>query len=718
MRLLFIHISLLFTSLSALAQGYEIRPLDINTRAAEYAPFIIDNQFYFCSNKKVKTIEAYRDANGDYPSKLFSTFIDANRTIAKSASVLPTPISTHNNEGPLSMTADGQTLFYTGTVSSNNRNKVGNTGIFISRKTEKGWSDPEAFSFNTTEHSFDLAHPAISPDGKTLYFTSNQPGGFGGTDLYQSVWNGQNWSTPINLGPAVNSPSNEIMPYLFLGKTLYFASDRLGGKGGYDLYCLSLEKPQAAVTALEEPINSTANDFSICFFPDGENGFFASNRNGSDDLFELHLQFPTFSACEENYKIELCYYIEETKIEQVDSLPFVYEWDFGDGTTARGLANEHCFPGPGDYEIYLNINDTVTKTVYGQVSHYSLPIAHTNLPYIISDDSLGVNEWHSFKASKEEFIDFSPSAFFWIFGEGQRMRGDSVDFRFEQEGFYPIVLGAIDLSGESPRLGCVTKTIQVGNPPKPIEESMAEEETANQEESTSSELDQTDHDISNEEKDNVYFVEVAQSDTQLSIHDAYFEKVNYEITERYTEEDSTYRYTVGESDQALKLYSIYKELVQLGYNKSVVKESMIEDFKEETTQKGWNLPDSIRLAINNQLKKFSDIQFAYDKATIEPESYSNLDYIISVLQNQPELGLAVTAHTDSIGTADHNMKLSKARAKSVVSYIVSKGIAPERLFASGRGESQPIAPNETDEGRALNRRVQFEIVLREEKTSR
>lgn len=717
MRLLLLHIIFLLSCISSFSQGYEISKLDLNTRASEYGPFVLGNQFYFCSNKKVKTIEAYKDANGDFPSKIFNASIGAEMEINKSNQALPSPISTHNNEGPLVITADGQTIYYTGTIPSNNRNKVGNTGIFISHKTEKGWSSPEDFPFNTTEHSFDTGHPTLSPDGKTLYFSSNQPGGLGGTDLYKSEWTGAAWGQPENLGPRINSDKNEILPYLFQGKTLYFSSNKDGGAGGYDLYMTSVEKENSAVISLEAPINSEANDFSICFFPDGENGFFASNRDGNDDIYKMHLNFPEFASCEENYKIELCYFIEETKIEQVDSLPFVYEWDYGDGTTARGLANEHCFPGPGDYEIYLNINDTVTKTIYGQVSHYSLPIAHTNLPYIESADSLGINEWHTFKASKEEFIDFTPSTFFWIFGDGQRTRGDSADFRFAQEGYYPIILGAIDITGESPRLGCVTKTIKVGNPPEPIEESVAtlgDEENAE----ASGEIDQTDHNISNEETENVYFVEVAQSDKQLSIHDPYFEKVTYEITERFTEEDSTYRYTVGESDQALQLYTIYKELVQLGYNQSVVKESILEDFKEETTQKGWNLPDSIRLAINNQLKKFSDIQFAYDKATIEPESFENLDYIISVLQNQPELGLAVTAHTDSLGTAEHNMKLSKERARSVVGYFVSKGIAQDRLFASGKGESQPIASNETEEGRALNRRVQFEIVLREDQSKK
>ncbi len=105
-----------------------------------------------------------------------------------------------------------------------------------------------------------------------------------------------------------------------------------------------------------------------------------------------------------------------------------------------------------------------------------------------------------------------------------------------------------------------------------------------------------------------------------------------------------------------------------------------------------------------------NIFFEFDKADLKPESYPELDRVVELMKKYPNIKVEIAGHTDSIGSEAYNLRLSQRRAEAVVKYLVSKGIDPSRLIAKGYGESQPIAPNDTEEGRALNRRVEFRII--------
>ena len=105
-----------------------------------------------------------------------------------------------------------------------------------------------------------------------------------------------------------------------------------------------------------------------------------------------------------------------------------------------------------------------------------------------------------------------------------------------------------------------------------------------------------------------------------------------------------------------------------------------------------------------------NIFYDFDKATLRPESVSELDRLLELLHNNTTMKIELSSHTDSKGTDDYNMKLSQARAQSVVDYLINKGINKDRLVAKGYGESQPIATNDTDEGRQMNRRSEFKIL--------
>jgi OOP family OmpA-OmpF porin len=104
-----------------------------------------------------------------------------------------------------------------------------------------------------------------------------------------------------------------------------------------------------------------------------------------------------------------------------------------------------------------------------------------------------------------------------------------------------------------------------------------------------------------------------------------------------------------------------------------------------------------------------DVNFDFDKWNIKPEYYPNLDMQVDLLKRNPDMTVEIQGHTDNIGPKEYNQGLSERRANAVMNYLVKKGIAKERLSAKGYGFSAPLASNETKEGRAKNRRVQFSV---------
>ncbi|HTE10743.1 MAG TPA: OmpA family protein, partial [Chitinophagaceae bacterium] len=111
-----------------------------------------------------------------------------------------------------------------------------------------------------------------------------------------------------------------------------------------------------------------------------------------------------------------------------------------------------------------------------------------------------------------------------------------------------------------------------------------------------------------------------------------------------------------------------------------------------------------------QVVRLNNVFFDFDKFDLRPESFVELDRVVDLLKENPGIEIEMSAHTDSKGSDDYNMKLSDNRAKSVSQYIISKGIASSRIVSQGYGETKPVAGNETDDGRQLNRRVEFKIM--------
>ncbi len=201
-------------------------------------------------------------------------------------------VNTPYHESNAVLSSDGNTLYftrnnYTKDQFRTSKNKTNKLKIYVStRKDENSeWSEAKELPFNSNEYS--TSHPALSPDGKTLYFSSDRPGGFGESDLWKVALEGDSIAAiPVNLGAQINTPGRDGFPYVSETGLIYFSSDGRAGLGGLDIFVLD----GTTVQTLGEPINSTSDDFAFVVNEAENTGYLSSNRANDpldDDIYSF-----------------------------------------------------------------------------------------------------------------------------------------------------------------------------------------------------------------------------------------------------------------------------------------------------------------------------------------------------------------------------------------------------------------------------------------------
>lgn len=262
-----------------------------NSRRADFSPMYLDNkydQLFFTSSTEKATGEKKSEITGMKKSDIY-----VSKKNERGEWERPEPVegelNTDMDEGIVSFSPDGQTMYLT----KARRSLTSNTSveIYTSTRSDAKWSAATKFEI-TADTISAVGHPAVSPDGKYLYFSSDMPGGFGGKDIWR-VSIGERLGSLVNLGPQINTEGDEMFPYMRTDSLIYFASDGHPGFGGLDMFKARLNSTgdRWSVENLGLPLNSTGDDFGITFGP-GETGFFSSNRgdgNGRDHIYSFEL---------------------------------------------------------------------------------------------------------------------------------------------------------------------------------------------------------------------------------------------------------------------------------------------------------------------------------------------------------------------------------------------------------------------------------------------
>ncbi len=236
-------------------------PDEVNKFRLQYFPVLtVDNQQIIYTAQGIE-----RDEN-----LVISYKKDGKWTPAESISPF---INSSFNEGACTISADGRTLIFT---SCNGRQSMGSCDLYITYRVGDSWSIPK--NLGPTVNSIDWeSQPALSADGKTLYFASSRPGGLGARDIWVTQLEGTDWTKPQNLGSNVNTSEDDITPFIHVnGQSLFFSSKGRQGMGGYDMYlCTKEGNGWSKPVNLGYPINTFNDEVGIFITADGQNAYFS-----------------------------------------------------------------------------------------------------------------------------------------------------------------------------------------------------------------------------------------------------------------------------------------------------------------------------------------------------------------------------------------------------------------------------------------------------------
>ncbi|WP_286971039.1 carboxypeptidase regulatory-like domain-containing protein, partial [Flavobacterium sp. UBA4854] len=277
---------------------YKIEDAGVNSKYSDYGSFVYNNKLYFASARDTGNfVKRKHTWTGEYFTNIYNADLDPSTGGASKVNKFKSAINTKFHEASPVFTRDGKTVYFTrNNYINGKKGKDDNKTTLIKLyKAELGkdnkWTNIAELPFNSDNYS--TAHPALSPDEKTLYFASDMPGSIGQSDLYKvSINPNGGYGTPENLGNTINTEGKETFPYLTSENEIYFASDGHPGLGGLDVFVANIDNNGkiSNIQNVGSDVNSPKDDFAYIIDPETRRGFFSSNKDGgqgSDDIYKF-----------------------------------------------------------------------------------------------------------------------------------------------------------------------------------------------------------------------------------------------------------------------------------------------------------------------------------------------------------------------------------------------------------------------------------------------
>jgi len=642
----------------------------------------------------------------------------------------------HTEYAP-SISANGRTLIY-------ESNKDGSWKLYLTRFENDQWSDEISLdSINTYGDSIDvISGPNFSYDGNRIYFHASFDGGQGSEDIYFSERVGEAWTKPQNMGPDINSRSFDGFPTITTdGKTLYFArnsknipegvtefcyeiyasqktdsgwteptvlpypvnlgcekapkimadnrtlifaSYREGGIGGFDLYQTQLNSDGDWTTPIPlKYVNTTDNDLFSCISASGELMYFSKMK----DIYSVKIpeEFRQF----QNVTIQGIIRDADTKEGLAAKMRIT------DANTSEMISSFDNNPSDGYYSIVLSAgrayNLEVRKDDYSSALYYYdlrdiksyqeyeqnidlFTTAHLNVNIydielydplkatitVKNDIGRTIDVVESDGVNWKTRVDLPIGSAYTIDVESKNFKPKSFSIDLTGLILYRVYEEDIELIPE-----------KVGVPIN-VKDLLSDGSVS------SSQLI-----IRNTTRNE----EIVISGNQT---------INLRVGDRYMVEASSDRgyafnsTEIGISNEG-KLQTINEETGEVEENSKGV------ELKLQPLAKDANLT-------------LKDIYFESNSSSLFESSFEELDRVIKLMKSYPSMKIEIAAHTDDVGSAAYNTRLSKERANSVISYITGNNIPADKLISKGYGESSPVVPNDSEENRAKNRRVELKIL--------
>lgn len=349
---------------------------------------------------------------------------------------------TPRHDGPVSFSGDFKTMVFSQQRPSGVNRNYDPLGLYFAENVDGEWVNIRPFEYNDPFTWF--FSPALSKDGRTLFFAADYKDAIGGFDIYTSTRKGDVWSKPENLGPGVNTDGNELYPFIHSSGRLYFSSDGHDNNvGGYDLFQSALIKGiWTKAIKLSSPFNSLSNDYHIYFEDDFKSGYLTSEKGGgSKDIYFFSTDIPSFDSPQPIRKTYYKYRIYDRKLDTVDTALFRYSWVINDTLEVPGYDIIYKFPEPGVYRLKLNVYDIELDTLLKPQTFKTLVIKLNEQAVITCPDSARVNEQVEFDGSESYLPGFNAGRYLWEFGDGTYGQGIRVTHTYIYPGRYRVILG-------------------------------------------------------------------------------------------------------------------------------------------------------------------------------------------------------------------------------------------------------------------------------------
>lgn len=566
-------------------------------------------------------------------------------------------INTKYHDAAVTFNADFSEIYFTRNNYLNSKtgksdDNIVKLKIYVSKKSGDSWGDPESLPFNSDEYS--VAHPSLSADGNTLYFSSDMPGGFGGMDIYKSTLENGRWSPPVNMGAEINTEGLELFPVIHKSGKLYFSSDGHKGLGGLDIYVTTIQndgKP-AVVENVGFPLNTNADDFGMIMTDDGLCGFLTSDREGGTGRDDIYSIKKTATP------IEIYVYDAATKLPLADasvtsSCRKSTKTSNADGRVYFDLKIDECCDLTAVKDLYNTntINACAKGIKLGDKLVFEIPMQKTKqfkLEGVAFDQSTGLPvEGVAVSVTSDCAADYLLTA--------KTGSDGRYSFTIPQNCCYKIKGEKDDYLADYHDQIC-TK-----------------------------DLTDTATIISN-----LYLQPTVGSSIASADLNSQVKIVKDPKTGLYINEKTGQPYTGVVGSISYKAGKIV--------NKSTM-------FEPSVKSNAPGMPMAYLL----------DIYYDFDKYDIREESEPELTKLLTLLKENPKFVIEISSFTDARGTDRYNKKLSQNRSQGVVDWLVAKGISKDRLVAKGYGEAMVtngcIDNIKCDETKhQMNRRTEFKVI--------
>lgn len=436
------------TFLSANAQNIDISPVsNIFKNSSMINPIVHDSTLYFASNAKSNFAVNYFDADGKHLFRIYKVGLRGNRPHGT-----PKPYFKYCNKpySQIAIAFANNSAYVTQNNLQQADNDICPMGVFE-------YSNPNSHSDGdlaiAQPKGMNVGYVAYSQDGNLMIFASDMPGGEGGTDLYYRERKNGFWSAPQSMGSNINTEKTETTPFIHPSGKIFFASNGRSDSKRLDVYyTYRTEQGFSDPVRFDIVINSVGDDYGFYYSEDEDWGYVTSNRHGKERLYYFKQKFPEFpeaeGAPEENY----CFTLYESSTENYDPNEFSFKWSFGDGQSAEGVEADHCFPGPGVYNVTLSAYDKVSREELFTVAEYPLELNRPEQIVINGKRTAVVGEKLTFEADGSSIKSFTPTYYYWDFGRKNKAKGKVASITFSRAGHYKIKCGTISEEDPSVRL--------------------------------------------------------------------------------------------------------------------------------------------------------------------------------------------------------------------------------------------------------------------------